>query len=40
MSLYDLKANLITIERKMETWAVEREGDVTGFPLFAELELV
>ena len=38
MNLYDLKIELVAIEKKLEDWAMEHEGDVTEFPLMEALE--
>ena len=36
MNLYDLSIEYIILDKKMEEWAVEHEGDITDFPLDKE----
>lgn len=37
MNLYDLKQELVIVEKKLENWAMENEGDATEFPLIEAL---
>jgi len=33
MKLYDINQELQTVQNMLEEWAIEHEGDITGFPL-------
>ena len=38
MKLYEVKQELIILEREMDEWASEHDGDVTEFPLLGKVE--
>ena len=40
MNLYELKTELVVIEKHLEKWAMEHDGDVTDFPLLDSLTLL